>query len=326
MFPMTDRFRILVTDRAWPDTAIEQSIASTIGARIVEPGSTSEEALVEAAATVDAIATNWAKVTERVIRAAVRCKVISRFGIGIDNIAVQTATELRIPVTNCPDYCISEVSDHALGLLLACARRICLFQGRIKKGEYDSTSPIPMQRLSGQTLGLLGLGHIARALVPKAQVLGLRIIAHTTRGCDYGTGITMVSFEELLSQSDFLSLHAPLTPATSRIINEKSLSQMRPSSYLINTSRGGLVDHDALFQALRHSVIAGAALDVFDPEPPDLNHPLFSDDRVIATPHAAFISAQSLEQLRSETIQNVVAVLTGRRPKNVINPQIETKT
>ncbi len=319
---MPARFRVLVTDRAWPDTMIEQQIVSEVDGQIVEPDCSGEAALIKAAATADAIATNWAKVSEAVIRANPRCRVVSRFGIGVDNIDVGTATELGIPVTNCPDYCVSEVSDHALGLLLACARRIGLFHLRARRGAYDPTTPVPIQRIAGQTLGLVGLGKIARALVPKARALGLNVMAHTPRGQDYGTGVRMVSFGELLSASDYISIHAPLTPQTRHIFDARAFAQMRPTAYLINTSRGGLIDHTALFEGLKRNELAGAALDVFDPEPPDLVQPLFQDERVIVTPHAAFVSEQAIEQLRTEAMRNVVAVLSGRRPNNVLNPQI----
>jgi len=322
---MAARFRVLITDRAWSDTCIERAILAPIDGDIIEPGSSDEATLVDMAPEVDAIATNWARVTETVIRAARRCRIVSRFGIGVDNIAVNTATECGIPVTNCPDYCVSEVSDHALGLLLACARRIGFFHCRTKRGEYKLSSSAPMQRISGQTLGIVGLGQIARVLVPKAIALGLRVIASTPSGNDYGTGVPMVSFDELLASSDYISIHAPLTPQTRHMFAADEFSRMRRTAYLINTSRGGLVDHEALFLALNQNQIAGAALDVFDPEPPDLSQPLFQDERVIVTPHAAFVSEQALHQMRTQAMQHIVSALSGHRPQNVINPQIYCK-
>lgn len=319
---MTAQFRVLVTDRAWPDTSIEQQILSQIDGGVIEPANSSEASLIAVAESVDAIATNWAKVTDAVIRASSRCRVIARFGIGIDNISIATATELGIPVTNCPDYCLHEVSDHVLGLLLACGRRIGLYHQRSKRGEYNPVVTKPIQRIAGQCLGLVGLGTIARAVIPKARALGLKVIAHTLRGNDYGTGVPMVSFNELLADSDFISIHAPLTPKTFRMFNAAAFARMRPSAYLINTARGGLIDEAALYAALQDDQLAGAALDVFDPEPPDLSQPLFRDERVIVTPHAAFISEQAVRQMRTEAMSNIVAALLGDRPNNVLNPQI----
>ena len=322
---MPARFRVLITDRAWPDTSIERGVLARIDAEAVEPASTDEAALIAAAAGVDAIVTNWAKVTEAVIRVSGRCQTVARFGIGVDNIDVSAATVLGIPVTNCPDYCVGEVSDHALGLLLACARRIGFFHLRTKSGEYNLSAAAPIQRIAGQTLGLVGLGNIARALVPKARSLGLNVIAHTSSGNDYGTGVSMVSFDELLASSDYVSLHAPLNSSTRGLFGREAFARMKPTAYLINTSRGGLVDEAALLEALQQNRVAGAALDVFDPEPPDLSGPLFRDERVIATPHAAFVSDQSVCQMRTQAIEQVVAVLTGQRPNNVLNPQIYSR-
>ena len=323
---MTNRFRVLITDRAWPDTAIEQEILRQVQAELIEAPSTDEATLVRLAKEVDAIATNWGQVTERVIRSATRCRIVSRFGIGIDNIAVATATELGIPVTNCPDYCVAEVSDHALGLLLACARRIGFFHGRTKRGEYNLGAATPMRRLSTQTVGLVGLGHTAQELVPKLRALGVKLLAHTPSGSDHGTGCEMVSLPELLAQSDFISLHAPLLPETRHLMNAERLRQMKPTAYLINTSRGGLVDPQALWSALQEGRIAGAALDVFAPEPPDLREPLYQDERVIVTPHAAFVSVESLVAMRTQAMQQLVQGLQGERPEHVVNPQYASAT
>ena len=320
---MSNRFRVLMTDRAWPDTEIETAILRGADAELIEAPSTDEATLAALAADVDAIATTWARVTDVVIRNSPRCRIISRFGIGLDNIAVLTATELGIPVTNCPDYCVSEVSDHALGLILACARRIGFFHWRTKRGEYNLGAATTMRRLSGQTVGLVGLGRIAQELVPKLRALGLNVLSNTPSGSDHGTGCQMVTLSELLEQSDFVSLHAPLVAGTRHMINAERLRFMKPTAYLINTSRGGLVDPIALWEALQKNQIAGAALDVFEPEPPNLMDPLYCDERVIVTPHAAFVSAESLISMRTQAIEQVVQALRGERPNNVVNPQFE---
>lgn len=312
-------FRVLLTDRAWPDADIERQILGEAGAELIEAPTQDEATLAKLAADVDAIATCWARVTNAVIEAAPRCRVISRMGIGLDNIALETATRRGIPVTNVPDYCIGEVADHALALLLACARKIAWFHQRTKSGEYQLKSGPLLRRLTGQTLGLLGLGPIARNLVPKARALGLSVIACTRTGKAYDTGCRMVSLSELLEQSDYLSLHAPLTPETKHVLGAAQFSRMKPSAYLINTSRGGLVDHTALWQALEQRQLAGAALDVFEPEPPDLTLPLYRDERVIVTPHAAFASEESIIELRTRVARQIAAVLLGQRPENIVN-------
>ncbi len=314
--------RVLITDRPWSDSDIERAILEPAGCEVVEAPDGEEATLVELAKDADAIATCWAEVTARVIDAATSCRHIARTGIGLDNIDIPTATAKGIPVTNVPDYCVSEVADHALGLLLACARNIGFFHLRTKQCEYDLKAAPRMTRLSEQTLGLVGFGRIAQDLRTKAMALGLKVIAHSKSGHDYETGGEMVSFEELLRRSDYVSLHAPLTDETEQLMDVIAFSRMKQDACLINTSRGGLVDEKALWTALRMERLAMAALDVFEPEPPDLSQPLFQDERVIVTPHAAFVSEQSLQELRERVAGQILDVLQGRRPENVVNPEV----
>jgi D-3-phosphoglycerate dehydrogenase len=323
---MSPPFRVLITDRAWPDCSIERDVLKSVGAEVVEAPRTDEQTLISLARDADAIGTNWAPVTANVIRAATRCKTVARFGIGLDNISVPTATGLGIPVTNVPDYCVSEVSDHALALLLAAARNVAFFHTRTKAGEYQLSAGPPMRRLSGMTLGLIGFGHIARALFPKARALGMTVIANTRRLDDCRTGCTMVPLDELLVRSDFVSLHAPLTDSTRHMISGPQLARMKPTAWLINTSRGGLIDNAALEAALAAGRIGGAALDVFEPEPPDLSDALYKNERVIVTPHAAFVSAESLHELRLRASRQIADALEGKRPANVVNPEVYAHT
>lgn len=315
-------YRVLLTDRAWPDCQIEREILAQAGAELIEANDTSEPSLCALATDVHAIAANWAPVTEAVVRAARCCRIICRTGIGLDNIAVTTATELKIPVTNVPDYCVSEVADHALALILACARNIAFFHSRTKRGEYSLQAGPAMPRLAGKRLGLVGLGHIGRNLAFKARALGMKILGHTATGNDHGTGCRMVSLETLLAESDFVSLHAPLTPQTRHLLGLAQFEKMKCSAYVINTARGGLINHADLWKALQKNLVAGAALDVFEPEPPDLSTPLMQDERVIVTPHAAFVSHESLIELRSRVARQIVDRLSGRRPECVVNAEV----
>ncbi len=314
--------RVLITDRPWPDAEIERGILEPVGCEVIEAPDGEESTLVGLARDVDAIATCWAEVTANVINAADRCRIIARTGIGLDNIDIPAATARGMLVTNVPDYCVGEVADHTLGLLLSCARNIAFFHLRTKRGKYDLRDAPPIARLSCQTLGLVGFGHIARNLYSKAKALGLGVIAYTPSGNDHGTGCEMVSFDELLARSDFVSLHAPLTEDTQHLIDAASLAMMKPDACLINTSRGGLVDHAALWDALQRNRLRGVALDVFEPEPPDLSLPLFQDERVIVTPHTAFVSVQSLRELRERTARQIADLLQGRQPEHVVNPEV----
>lgn len=314
-------WRVLLTDRAWPDSDIEQRELAAIGAELIEAADGAEPTLQKLAVDADAIMTCWASVTRAVIAAAPRCQHIARMGIGLDNIDVEFATERGIPVTNVPDYCVEEVADHAIALLLAQARRIAFFHQRTKSGEYCLQAAPPIHRLRGSVLGVVGLGRIGRAVVSRATALGLTVLAWTRSGDAHGTTAQMVSLDELLRRSDFVSLHVPLTADTHHLLNGDSLSLLKPSAVVINTSRGGLIDHSALWDQLRVGRLAGAALDVFDPEPPDLSQPLFQDERVIVTPHAAFVSEESLVDLRRRAARQVAATLTGNAPENVVNPR-----
>jgi D-3-phosphoglycerate dehydrogenase len=289
---------------------------------LIEAPDGDEATLCELAKSADAIATCWAHVTARVIEAAPKCKIVARLGIGLDNIDIAAATRRSIPVTNVPDYCVPEVADHTLALLLALVRKISHFDREIKHGRYDLLAAGPMNRLEGRTLGLLGFGRIARAVRTRALAFGLNVIAHSNSGNDYGTACEMVSLEELLSRSDIVSLHAPLTEQTHQLIDSERLSVLKPGGILINTSRGGLIDQAALLEALDAGHVAGAGLDVFDPEPPELSDPLIQHPRVIASPHAAFTSEESLRDLRTRVCGQISDILSGRQPEQVVNPEI----
>lgn len=318
---MSAPYRIMLTDRAWPSLDLERDILASGNAELIEAPNDSEETLISLAADVDAIATCWAQVTGRVIESAPKCKIIARLGIGLDNIDIPTATRLKIPVTNVPDYCIPEVADHTFGLILALNRKIAYFDREAKQGRYNLREAGPLRRLAGQTLGLIGFGRIARAVRERALGFGLEVVAHSPSSRDYDSGCEMVSLEELLKRSDIISLHAPYTDASCHLLNQKTLSQMKPGGLVINTSRGGLIDHQALWESLQTEYIAGVALDVFDPEPPDLTEPMFADDRVIVTPHAAFTSEESLVELRTRVCRQILTTLQGGQPENLVNSE-----
>jgi D-3-phosphoglycerate dehydrogenase len=298
---------------------IERRILNEAGIELVVADRTDATSLAELARDCDAIMTNWAKVPESVIAAAPKCQIICRLGIGLDNIDVSAATERKIPVTNVPDYCLIEVAEHALALLLALGRKVAFYHHETKQGRYVLQAGPALRRIEGQTLGILGLGNIGRKLAEKAVSLGLRVLASTRSRRQPLPDVLLVEFEQLLAESDYLSLHLPLRAETRHLIGAAQLAQMKPSAYLINTARGGLIDTAALARALAQGRLAGAALDVQDPEPPDLSQPPYNDPRVIVTPHAAFVSQESLANVRERVARQVVDRLAGRRPENVVN-------
>jgi D-3-phosphoglycerate dehydrogenase len=308
-----------LTDYAWPDLEIERRILAAADVELVVADQKDAVALAELAPDCDAIMTNWAKVPESVIASAPKCRIVCRLGIGLDNIDVAAATRRNIPVTNVPDYCLIEVAEHALALMLALSRKVAFYHHETKQGRYVLQAGPVLRRIEGQTLGIVGLGNIGRKLAEKAAPLGLRILATTRSRRQLLPGVQPVDLDELLTESDYVSLHLPLTPETKNRISVAELARMKPSAYLINTARGGLIDTTALARALAEGRLAGAALDVQDPEPPDLTQPPYNDPRVIVTPHAAFVSQESLANLRERVARQVVDRLQGRRPENVVN-------
>jgi D-3-phosphoglycerate dehydrogenase len=316
------KFKVLLTDYAWADLDIERQTLAEIDAELVVATGQDADSLAALAADVDAIMTNWAKVPAHVIGASPKCRIVSRLGIGLDNIDVRAATERRIIVTNIPDYCLIEVAEHALALLLALSRKVAFYHQATKNGKYELQAGPKLRRIEGQTLGIVGLGNIGRRLAEKATALGLHVLATSRRRPTPPPGVAYCSLEDLLSQSDYVSLHTPLTAETRHLIGRDQLARMKPTAYLINTARGGLIDNAALAAALDAERLAGAGLDVQDPEPPDLSQPPWNHPRVIVTPHAAFVSEESLANLRSRTARQVADCLSGSRPENVVNPQV----
>jgi len=235
---------------------------------------------------------------------------------------VAAATARGIPVTNVPDYCIDEVSDHALALLFACARKVALLDRHVWDGRWDARDAAPMHRLRGRVLGLIGFGKIPRRLTGKAQALGLDVIAFDpyVSGEDMAAAhVEKVTLEDLLARSDFVSVHAPLVPETRGLIGAAALRAMKPTAYLINTSRGPLVAHDALVTALREGWIAGAALDVLETEPPRDLEAVRALDTLVLTPHVAFYSEESVRELQRKAVENVVRALSNEAPRYVVN-------
>jgi D-3-phosphoglycerate dehydrogenase len=316
---------VLVTDYAWPSLEIEREILGRVGAELLVAETGEPDELIALAPRADAILTNWKRIPPEALDAAPRCLVVSRFGIGVDNIPVTRATELGIVVTNVPAFCVEEVSDHAMALILACARKVVSLSGAVREGHWNLDEARSVHRLRGQTLGLVGFGSIARALVPKAAGFGLDVVAYSPR-LDETTlpaGVNKAaSLDELLEKSDFVSLHLPATSETTGLIGERELRRMKPTAYLVNTSRGALVDEIDLAQAVIEGWIAGAGLDVLASEPPTDDNPLLGLDGVIVTPHTAFYSVESVADLEARAAVNVATVLSGQLPEAIVNPAV----
>lgn len=319
-------WKVLITDHVWPSTDPERAVLEAGGASVVVAPDGEEATLIELARDADAIMTCFAQVTENVVRAAEQCVVIGRFGVGVDNIAVSTATELGIAVTYVPDYCVDEVSDHVIALLHAWNRKIALFDRSVKERGWGS-QPLTMRmmRLRGKTIGIVGFGRIGQAVAAKARAFGLNILAadpvvpsETVKDM----GGRLVDLPALLAESDFVSLHTPLTDATRNLIGPEQLTMMKPDAFLINAARGPLVDEVALYEALTGNIIAGAGLDVMVDNTPPQDHPLMSLDNIIITPHVAFFSQESTLELEQRAAAEVVSVIHGRMPDNLVNSAV----
>lgn len=312
--------KLLLSDVAWPDTSIEQKLCDEAGIELVIAPDSSEETLSQLALDCDGILTCWGNITSKVIAAAgSRCKVVSRMGIGLDNIDVNYCTSHNIPVTNVPDYCLQEVAEHTIASIFALGRHLNLYNLESKAGRYEREVSPPLRRMQGQTVGIIGLGNIGTRVAKLANALEFRVLGFRQNMTKAVEGVELTPLNELLTKSDFVTLHLPLTENNQHMLGAIQFQQMKSTAYLINTARGGLVDHRALATALQAGEIAGAALDVQDPEPPDLSVAPYNDPRVIVTPHAAFVSVESLIELRRSSVRNALDVMLHGQSNQIVN-------
>jgi D-3-phosphoglycerate dehydrogenase / 2-oxoglutarate reductase len=314
---------IAVSDSVFPNLNPAREVLSRVGAELLLAEGPTSEAIMRVARNADAVLVTYAKITADMIGQMTRCRIIARFGIGVDNVDIPAATKAGIVVTRVPDYCIDEVSDHTMALLLALARKIPFANSRAHAGHWEMPAVVPIYRLRGSVLGLVGFGRIPQLVAPKAKAFGLKVISCdplVSRETMNRAGVEKVEFSELVSVSDHISIHAPLVPETDHLFNASIFCKMKPSAYLINTARGPIVDEQALAQALDKGHLAGAALDVLSHEPPSAS-PLFGRENVILTPHMSFYSAESLIDLQRKAAEEVVRVLSGDAPLNPLNPE-----
>jgi len=316
--------RVAVADSPFPTLDPAREVLSKIGADLRLASEPTPEAILRVATDADALLVTYAKITAEMIQTLTRCRIISRFGIGVDNVDLAAATSAGIVVTRVPDYCIDEVSDHTLALLLALARKIPFANAQVHAGGWEMSAVVPIHRLRGRVLGLAGFGRIPQLVAPKAKSFGLRVIAHdpyVPAEIFARAGVEAVEFAQVLELSDFVSVHTPLLPETRGLFGAEAFRQMKPTAYLINTARGPIVDELALARALDAGHLAGAALDVMAQEPP-VSSPLVGRANVILTPHTSFYSEESLVDLQVKAAEEVTRVLTGHAPRNPVNPEV----
>jgi D-3-phosphoglycerate dehydrogenase len=272
--------------------------------------------ILAVAKDADAILVTYAKLTRDILLQLTKCKAIGRFGLGVDNIDLLTAKEKGIAVNYVPDYCIREVSDHAMALLLALIRKIPLANRLVQAGRWEMPAVVPIRRLEGTVLGLIGFGHIPRLVMPKAQAFGMKVIAYDpfVKPEQFkALNVEGVDFDTLLKNSDYISVHAPLLPATRGMLNADAFAKTKKGVYIVNTARGPLIDEPALVAALDAKQVGGAALDVVATEPLAKDSPLLGRDNVIVTPHTGFYSVEALEELQTKCAADVARVLSGEK-------------
>jgi len=322
-------FRVMVTDDRFGSYAEEEQVLASIGAKLEVKQLGTEAEAIAALKDADAILANLFPMTSAVIEGLSRCRVISRYGVGVDNVDIEAATRQGIWVARVPDYCVEEASDQALALLLGCVRKLAYKDRRVREGNWNLHRDYPTHRIAGQTLGLIGFGAVAHCLRRKVSGLGLgKILVNdpfVPAAAIEKEGCISVGLSTLLSESDFISVHVPLTSETRGFIGHKELATMKPGAILVNTSRGPVLDELALTSALVEKRLGGAGLDVFEKEPLPRDSGLRALDTVIFSDHTSWYSLESVTELKTKAARNIVDVLSGGKPTYPVNAPLKKR-
>jgi D-3-phosphoglycerate dehydrogenase len=329
MSKINRKYKVVITDYDFESLQEIKKALEKVDAELVTAQCKSESEVIELAREADAVINQYYNpLSRKVIEHLKRCKIIVRTGVGVDTIDVQAATDHNICIVNVPDYCLDEVAEHALGLLFMLARKYFVLTNSVKKGQWNWRIVKPIFKMKGQILGIVGLGKIGRSLAKKAKGLGMSLICYDpyiNSQMAEEAGVKLLSFENLLKESDFISIHVPLTEETRGMFGEKEFKKMKKGSCIINTSRGPVIERKALYKALKEEWLAGAGLDVMEKEPPDSKESLFSLENVILTPHCAWYSQESVVKLKTIVGEEVARVLSKKRPLSLVNPEVLKK-
>jgi D-3-phosphoglycerate dehydrogenase / 2-oxoglutarate reductase len=319
--------KVVLTDYVWESLDVEKQILSGVAELVPLQTKKPEEFLAQAADCDALLNTYTGPITADVMAKMPKCRIIARYGIGVDTIDLDAATAAGIIVTNNPTYCIEEVAEHTMALLLACARKVAFYDRQVRAGAWSVPPGKPLFRLDGSTLGLVGFGNIARQVAVRATAFGMKVLYADpfVKEGQFAEPGRKVELNDLLRDADFVSTHPPLTPQTRKMINDDMLSRMKPTAFLINCSRGPIVDTEALVRALDARKIAGCALDTTDPEPLPNPHPLRDRENVIINPHVAWYSEKAMVGLQAGAPGEVRRVLSGEWPINVVNRAVKGK-
>ena len=322
------KFKVVLLKHGYPSVRNERQLVTAAGGELIDTDALSDEDALRECEDADGILVRWLQVTPELLQRFRRCKIIVRYGVGYDNVDVEAATQAGIIVGHIPNYCLDEVSTHAIALLLACIRNVTGVESKLERGNWEVNPVEPIYRTSGRTLGLVGLGNIGQAVARKMSGWGLRLVA-TDPYVDPARAkelqVELLDLRNLLRVADYISLHVPLLPETRHLIGARELDLVKPDAILINTSRGGIVDSESLLAALEADRLARAALDVFEQEPPALGCPLRGHPRVLVTDHVAWYSEESQIELQITAAQEVVRVCLGSLPLAIANPEVLQK-
>jgi D-3-phosphoglycerate dehydrogenase len=313
---------VAVTDYGFPNLDEEKKVLEPLGFEFITGQCKNPQEVLRLCRNADAILTQWSPVNAEVIAGLTQCKIIVRYGIGVDNVDLEAANEKRIPVVNVPDYAVEEVADHAMSLLLSSVRKIPQIVMNVRNGIWDIAPCKPIIGLQGKVLGLAGFGNIARAVAKRAQAFGIEVIAYdpyVKAEMFKSLEVRKVDWDILLQDSDFISVHLPLTKETKHLFNTLSFNLMKKSAFLINTSRGGIISTVDLAQALQNERIAGAGLDVLEEEPISINSELLKLENCLITSHCAWYSEASLVKLQLYSALEIKRLFEGERPLHIVN-------
>ena len=319
-------YRVAVSDYVFPDILPEKAVLEPMGVEITAKQCKSVEELISITRDADVLLNCYFKpVGEDVFKNSPKLKAVVRYGIGVDTIDIKAATAFGVMVANVPDYCIDEVSDHTVALMLCLARKISISDRTVKAGDYSLSCLKPLFKLRGQTVGFLGFGRIARMVAQKISCFGCNMIFYD-KNVRESRIAEKAGFEAVLLRSDFLLIHLPETSETRKILNLNTLAKMKPGAFLINTARGGIVDTEALVEMLSAGRLSGAALDLIEGVPPiSSEHPLCKMDNVILTPHSAWYSESAITELQRKAAEEAARVIRGEAPKSLLNPEVSAK-
>ena len=320
------RYQVMITDCDHGSIEEEKEELGRIGTELILAQIRKEEDLIRVCKEADGLINQYAILNRNVLDHLTKCKVVARYGVGVDSIDLKAATDLGIIVANVPDYCIDEVASHAVAMLLTLIRKTVFFDRKVKSSHWDFRQGPPIHRIQGKTLGLIGCGKIGFEVAKRMSAFGVKVITFDPYLEKVSEGIELEDFDTVLKESDFISIHCPLNDSTRHLIGDEALKKMEKKPMIINTSRGPIVDERALIQALEQGLISGAGLDVLEKEPPDDQNSLLKMENVILSPHVGFYSEESISELKRRTAKNVADVLRGKRPASVVNREVLGKT